>query len=33
MTVCKVALVNVVMWTRDVRRVGAEEILPKGKGG
>ncbi len=33
MTVCKLALANLVMWTRDVRRVGAEEILPKGKGG
>jgi len=33
MTVCKVALANVAMWVRDVRRVGAEEILPKGKGG
>jgi len=33
MTVCKLALTNLVMWTRDVRRVGAEEILTKGKGG
>ncbi len=33
MTVLKLALVNVVMWTRDVRRVGAYEILAKDKGG
>ena len=33
MTVFKVALVNLVMWTRDVRRVGAYEILAKDKGG
>jgi hypothetical protein len=33
MTVFKVALANVVMWTRDVRRVGAYEILTRGKRG
>ncbi len=33
MTVFKVALANLGMWVRDVRRVGAEEILTKGKGG
>jgi hypothetical protein len=33
MTVCKAALVNLVMWTRDVRRVDAYEMLTEGKGG
>ncbi len=33
MTLLKVGLANLGMWVRDVRRVGAEEILPKGKGG
>ena len=33
MTVCKVALANLAMWVRDVRRVGAYEILAKDKGG
>lgn len=33
MTVCKVAVANLAMWVRDVRRVGAEEILTRGKGG
>jgi hypothetical protein len=33
MTVCKLALANLAMWTRDVRRVGAYEILTRGKGG
>jgi hypothetical protein len=33
MTVLKVALANLAMWTRDVRRVGAYEILAKDKGG
>src|SRR5215472_6758134 len=32
MTVCKLALANLAMWTRDVRRVGAYEILAKDKG-
>src|SRR5713101_4597649 len=30
MTVCKVALANLGMWARDVRRVGAYEILTEG---
>jgi hypothetical protein len=33
MTGCLVALANVVMWVRDVRRVRAEEILSRGKRG
>jgi hypothetical protein len=33
MTVCKVALANRAMWVRDVRRVGAYEILTRGKRG
>ncbi len=33
MTVCKVAMANLAMWVRDVRRVGAYEILAKDKGG
>jgi hypothetical protein len=33
MTVFKVALANLGMWVRDVRRVGAYEILVKDKGG
>ncbi len=33
MTACKLALVNLAMWVRDVRRVGAYEILAKDKGG
>jgi hypothetical protein len=33
MTICKVALTNLAMWVRDVRRVGAYEILVKDKGG
>ena len=33
MTICKVASANLAMWTRDVRRVGAYEILAKDKGG
>ncbi len=33
MTLLKVGLANLGMWVRDVRRVGAEEILTKGKGG
>jgi hypothetical protein len=33
MTVCKVALANPGMWTRDVRRVGTYEILTRGKRG
>lgn len=33
MSVCKVALANLAMWVRDVRRVGAYEILVKDKGG
>jgi hypothetical protein len=31
--VCKVALANLAMWVRDVRRVGAYEILTRGKRG
>ena len=33
MTVCKVAVANLAMWVRDVRRVGAYEILTRGKRG
>jgi hypothetical protein len=33
MTLCKLALANLAMWVRDVRRVGAYEILAKDKGG
>ena len=33
MTLFKVGLANVGMWVRDVRRVGAYEILVKDKGG
>ena len=33
MTLLKVALANLAMWMRDVRRVGAYEILAKDKGG
>ena len=33
MTIFKVALANLGMWVRDVRRVGAYEILAKDKGG
>ena len=33
MTVFKLALANIGMWIRDVRRVGAYEILAKDKGG
>jgi hypothetical protein len=33
MTVWKVALANLGMWVRDVRRVGTYEILAKDKGG
>jgi hypothetical protein len=33
MTVCKVARAYLAMWVRDVRRVGAYEILAKDKGG
>jgi hypothetical protein len=33
MTVCKVALTNLAMWVRDVRRVGAYEMLTRGKRG
>jgi anti-sigma factor RsiW len=33
MTVCKLALANLAMWVRDVRRVGAYGILAKDKGG
>ena len=29
----KLALTNLAMWVRDVRRVGAYEILVKDKGG
>jgi hypothetical protein len=33
MTLLKVGLANLGMWVRDVRRVGAYEILTEGKGG
>jgi hypothetical protein len=33
MTICKLALANLGMWVRDVRRVGAYGILAKDKGG
>jgi hypothetical protein len=33
MTTCKVALTNLGMWVRDVRRVGAYEMLTRGKRG
>jgi len=33
MTLLKLGLANLGMWVRDVRRVGAYEILAKDKGG